>query len=263
MAKHYHPYHLVDPSPWPYVASMSALGLTTGSVMYFHSYKYGELLAFTSFAFILLVMYVWWRDVIREATYQGHHTLIVQRGLKWGMLLFILSEVCFFFSFFWAFFHSALVPNVELGAVWPPVGITPLNAFDVPLLNTAILLSSGATVTWSHHALISGDRRQAILGLIFTVVLGLVFTALQALEYYEAPFSIADSVYGSTFFVATGFHGLHVIIGTLFLLVCLFRLINHHFTKHHHNGFEASIWYWHFVDYVWIFLFCCIYWWGS
>lgn len=231
--------------------------------MYFHSYKYGELLAFTSFAFILLVMYVWWRDVIREATYQGHHTLIVQRGLKWGMLLFILSEVCFFFSFFWAFFHSALVPNVELGAVWPPVGITPLNAFDVPLLNTAILLSSGATVTWSHHALISGDRRQAILGLIFTVVLGLVFTALQALEYYEAPFSIADSVYGSTFFVATGFHGLHVIIGTLFLLVCLFRLINHHFTKHHHNGFEASIWYWHFVDYVWIFLFCCIYWWGS
>lgn len=263
MAKHYHPYHLVDPSPWPYVASMSALGLTTGSVMYFHSYKYGELLAFTSFALILLVMYVWWRDVIREATYQGHHTLIVQRGLKWGMLLFILSEVCFFFSFFWAFFHSALVPNVELGAVWPPVGITPLNAFDVPLLNTAILLSSGATVTWSHHALISGERRQAILGLILTVALGLVFTALQALEYYEAPFSIADSVYGSTFFVATGFHGLHVIIGTLFLLVCLFRLINHHFTKHHHNGFEASIWYWHFVDYVWIFLFCCIYWWGS
>jgi len=263
MAKHYHPYHLVDPSPWPYVGSMSALGLTTGSVMYFHSYKYGELLAFTSFAFILLVMYVWWRDVIREATYQGHHTLIVQRGLKWGMLLFILSEVCFFFSFFWAFFHSALVPNVELGAVWPPVGITPLNAFDVPLLNTAILLSSGATVTWSHHALISGERRQAILGLIFTIVLGLIFTALQALEYYEAPFSIADSVYGSTFFVATGFHGLHVIIGTLFLIVCLFRLINHHFTKHHHNGFEASIWYWHFVDYVWIFLFCCIYWWGS
>ena len=131
------------------------------------------------------------------------------------------------------------------------------------MLNTAILLTSGATITWSHHAIISGDRGQTILSLLITIILGLVFTALQALEYYEAPFSIADSVYGSTFFVATGFHGLHVIIGTLFLLVCFIRIIKHHFTKHHHVGFEASIWYWHFVDYVWIFLFCCIYWWGS
>jgi len=263
MSKHYHPFHLVDPSPWPFVGSFSALGLTVGGVLYFHSYEYGLELLLSSLTLVLLVMVVWWRDVIREASFQGHHTLIVQRGLKWGMLLFILSEVCFFFSFFWAFFHSSLGPAIELGSTWPPVGITPLNAFDVPLLNTAILLSSGVTVTWSHHAMITGERKEAITGLIATCVLGIIFTALQALEYYEAPFSIADSVYGSTFFVATGFHGLHVLIGTTFLIVCLFRIIAHHYTKHHHNGYEAAIWYWHFVDYVWIFLFVCIYWWGA
>lgn len=263
MSNHVHPWHLVEPSPWPYVGAMGALGLTTGAVMYFHSYKGGSLLLFFSFIIIILVMIAWWRDVIREATYQGHHTLVVQKGLRIGMLLFILSEVCFFFSFFWAFFHSSLAPAIEIGAIWPPVGIQVFNPFEVPLLNTAILLSSGATVTWSHHALVSGNRKDSILALILTVVLGLIFTGFQGLEYYEATFSIADSVYGSTFFVATGFHGLHVIIGTCFLIVCLIRLINHQFTKHHHNGYEASIWYWHFVDYVWIFLFISIYWWGS
>jgi len=263
MSTQFHPFHLVDPSPWPYVGAFSALGLTTGGVMYMHGYAYGDLLASVSFGFILLVMIVWWRDVIREATYQGHHTLIVQRGLRWGMLLFILSEVCFFFSFFWAFFHSSLGPTVEIGAVWPPIGINALNPFEVPLLNTAVLLSSGASVTWSHHAIINGDRANTILGLILTIALGIIFTALQAMEYVEAPFTIADSVYGSTFFVATGFHGLHVLIGTAFLTVCLYRILDHHFTQHHHLGYEASIWYWHFVDYVWIFLFVCIYVWGS
>jgi cytochrome c oxidase subunit 3 len=230
--------------------------------MYFHSYQFGELLLISSTLLVIFVMIVWWRDVIREASFQGSHTLVVQRGLKWGMLLFISSEVIFFISFFWAFFHSSLAPAIELGAVWPPVGIQALNPFEVPLLNTAILLTSGATVTWSHHALISGDRKNAILGLLITVILGIIFTALQALEYYEAPFTIADSVYGSTFYMATGFHGFHVLIGTAFLTVCFFRILKHHFTKHHHNGFEASIWYWHFVDYVWIFLFISIYWWG-
>lgn len=263
MAKHFHPFHLVDPSPWPFVSSIGALGLTSGGVLYMHSYALGSILPIISLFLVLSVMAVWWRDVIREASYQGHHTLVVQRGLRYGMLLFILSEVCFFFSFFWAFFHSALGPDINIGSIWPPIGIQALDAFSVPLLNTAILLSSGCTVTWAHHAMVSGDRYNAILGLIVTVILGLIFTALQAMEYYEAPFTIADSIYGSTFFVATGFHGLHVIIGTLFLIVCLFRTFDHHFTKHHHNGFEAAIWYWHFVDYVWIFLFLCIYWWGS
>jgi len=263
MSNHVHPWHLVEPSPWPYVGAMGALGLTVGAVMYFHSFKYGDLLLMFSFIVIILVMIAWWRDITREATFQGHHTLSVQKSLRLGMLLFILSEVCFFFSFFWGFFHSSLAPSIDIGATWPPVGIHAFNPFEIPLLNTAILLSSGATVTWSHHALVSGNRKESLLALILTVFLGLIFTALQGLEYYEASFSIADSVYGSTFFVATGFHGLHVIIGTTFLIVCFFRLVNHQFTKHHHNGFEASIWYWHFVDYVWIFLYICIYWWGS
>ena len=193
----------------------------------------------------------------------GLHTKVVQRGLRIGMIWFIISEVCFFISFFWAFYHSALVPTIEVGSIWPPVGIQALNAFEVPLLNTAILLASGASVTWSHHAMISGDRKETILGLIITVVLGIAFTGLQGMEYYEAPFTIADSVYGSTFYVATGFHGLHVIIGTVFLLVSLIRIINHELTKHHHNGYEASIWYWHFVDCVWLFLYVSIYWWGG
>ena len=263
MAKHYHPYHLVEPSPYPYMGSFAALGLTTGAVMYFHSYNFGGELIFISLAALVLVAYHWWRDVVREATFQGHHTLVVQRGLKYGMLLFIVSEAMLFFSFFWAYFHSALAPEIQVGGVWPPVGIQSINAFDVPLLNTAILLSSGATVTWAHHAMIAGNRKEAIRGLTLTVILGVIFTGLQAMEYYEAPFTIADSVYGSIFFVATGFHGLHVIIGTLFLLVMLIRLIRHHFTKFHHTGFEAAAWYWHFVDVVWLFLYVFVYWWGG
>jgi cytochrome c oxidase subunit 3 len=263
MSNHYHPWHLVDPSPWAYIGSLGALGLTTGSVLYFHKFENASLIVIASLSLIITVMIVWWRDVIREASFQGNHTLAVQNGLKIGMLLFILSEVMFFFSFFWAFFHSSLGPDVSIGSVWPAVGIEVLDPFEVPLLNTAILLSSGATVTWAHNAIISGDRKNTILALIVTVILGLIFTGLQALEYVEASFTIADSVYGSTFFVATGFHGLHVIIGTLFLIVSLIRVIKHEFTRRHHNGLSAAIWYWHFVDYVWLFLFTCIYWWGS
>lgn len=260
---HYHGYHLVNPSPWPLLGSMGTFSLMVGGVLYFHRYAYAEILMLSGLVLVIATMAVWWRDVIREATYQGHHTLAVQKGLKLGVLLFILSEVMFFVSFFWGFFHSALAPTIELGSVWPPVGITPLNAFEVPLLNTAILLSSGASVTWSHHAIMSGNRKDTILGLVITVFLGVIFTILQALEYYEATFTIADSVYGTTFYVATGFHGLHVIIGTSFLAVMLGRIIHHHLTKHHFLGFDAAILYWHFVDVVWLFLFVSIYWWGA
>jgi cytochrome c oxidase subunit 3 len=258
-----HGFHLVDPSPWPFVGAMACLMTTIGAAMYMHSFKGGHILLAFGIIMVLVTMIVWWRDIIREATFQGHHTYIVQKGLRYGMVLFIISEVFFFVAFFWAFFHSSLAPAVELGAVWPPKGIEVLNPWEVPLLNTVILLSSGATVTWAHHAIISGDRLGAILGLTFTVILALIFTALQGFEYYEAPFTIADGVYGSTFFVATGFHGLHVIIGTIFLSVCLIRLIKYHFTKHHHFGFEAAAWYFHFVDVVWLFLFVSIYWWGA
>lgn len=164
-------------------------------------------------------------------------------GLQWGIILFITSEVLFFFSFFWAFFHSSLSPTVELGRCWPPAGVQSFNPFQIPLLNTAVLLASGATVTWSHHALLNSNHTQALQSLGFTIVLGLYFTALQALEYVEASFTIADSAYGSTFFVATGFHGLHVIIGSRFLLVCFYRMYICHFSSKHHLGFEAAAWY--------------------
>lgn len=260
MGKVYHPYHLVDPSPWPYVMSCAALLTTLGAVIYFH---YSQIFLFIlGLISIALCMFIWLKDVVREATYQGFHTKAAVMGLKLGFLLFIVSEVLFFVSFFWAFFHSSLSPSVEIGVLWPPIGIEPLNPFSIPLLNTAILLSSGATVTWSHHAIVGGNRSEALTGLSVTVLLGLIFTGLQAFEYVEAPFSIADSVYGSTFFMATGFHGFHVIVGTVFLFICLIRLYKSHFTRSHHFGFEAASWYWHFVDVVWLFLYVCIYWWG-
>jgi cytochrome c oxidase subunit 3 len=258
-----HSYHLVDPSPWPFVGSISCLMTTLGAVLYIHSYENGNILLSMGIIMILITMIFWWRDIIRESTYEGHHTTHVQTGLRYGMILFIVSEILFFFAFFWAFFNASLAPSVELGAIWPPKGILVLNQWEVPLLNTVILLSSGATVTWAHHSLVGYDRLGGIYGLFITVSLALIFTGLQVLEYFEAPFTIADGVYGSSFFIATGFHGFHVIIGTIFLSVCLIRLINYHFTAQHHFGFEAAAWYFHFVDVVWLFLFISIYWWGA
>ena len=258
-----HPFHLVDPSPWPLFASFAAFLTTVGGVMYMHGYSGGGSLLSLGFCMVLYSMAVWWRDVIREATYEGHHTSYVQLGLRYGMLLFIVSEVMFFVAFFWAFFHSSLSPTVELGAVWPPKGIQVLNPWEIPFLNTVILLSSGASVTWAHHAILAGERRQGIFALVLTIFFAVFFTGFQVLEYLEAPFTISDSVYGSTFFLATGFHGFHVFVGTLFLTVCLVRLAFSQFTKTHHFGFEAAAWYWHFVDVVWLFLFVSIYWWGG
>lgn len=258
-----HPYHLVDPSPWPFVISFGLFFLTFGSAMYFHGYTGSSFLIFTGFFIILLTKYTWFRDIVREAVYEGQHTKQVQLGLRQGMLLFIFSELMFFVSFFWAFFHSALAPTPEIGSLWPPLGIETVNAWGIPLLNTIILLSSGATITWAHHAIVYGDRQNAILSLIITIFLAIFFTFIQAYEYLESSFSISDSIYGTTFYLLTGFHGLHVIIGTIFIIVSTIRLINHHFTKQHHFGFEAAAWYWHFVDVVWLFLFVVLYWWGG
>nr|BAJ54473.1 cytochrome c oxidase subunit III [Ivindomyrus marchei] len=261
MAHQAHAYHMVDPSPWPLTGAAAAFLTTSGLAIWFH-YHSLTLLSL-GLALMLLTMYQWWRDVVREGTFLGHHTPPVQKGLRYGMILFITSEVFFFLGFFWAFFHSSLAPTPELGGCWPPTGILPLDPFEVPLLNTAVLLASGVTVTWAHHSLMEGGRKEAIQSLALTILLGGYFTALQAMEYYEAPFTIADGVYGSTFFVATGFHGLHVIIGTTFLAVCFLRQVKYHFTSQHHFGFEAAAWYWHFVDVVWLFLYVSIYWWGS
>ncbi len=258
-----HPFHLVDPSPWPIFASAGALTTTIGAVMYFHGYIGGGYLLSLGASMIMYSMFVWWRDVIREGTFEGHHTKTVQNGLRMGMILFIVSEVMFFLGIFWAFFHSSLAPTIDIGAVWPPKGIEVLNPWEVPFLNTVILLSSGASVTWAHHAILAGDKKQGTYALTITIALASVFTGFQVMEYLEAPFTIADSVYGSCFFLSTGFHGFHVFIGTVFLAVCLVRLMKSHFTKSHHFGFEAAAWYWHFVDVVWLFLFVAIYWWGG
>nr|YP_007627062.1 cytochrome c oxidase subunit III [Tanaocerus koebelei]AGC22378.1 cytochrome c oxidase subunit III [Tanaocerus koebelei] len=255
------PFHLVDYSPWPLTGAIGAMALTSGLAKWFHLFNIN--LFTIGVTITVLTMIQWWRDVVREGTYQGLHTNSVSFGLRWGMILFIVSEVLFFASFFWAFFNSSLAPAVELGISWPPAGISPFNPMQIPLLNTAILLASGVTVTWAHHSLMESNHSQGLQGLFFTVILGLYFTALQAYEYWEAPFTIADAVYGSSFFMATGFHGLHVIIGTTFLITCLMRHLTNHFSPNHHFGFEAAAWYWHFVDVVWLFLYISIYWWGS
>jgi cytochrome c oxidase subunit 3 len=256
-----HPYHLVNPSPWPLIGSLAAGVLTSGAVVWMHGGSYWIMIA--GFLGILAIMAVWWRDVIREAVYEGHHTPVVQIGLRYGMALFIASEVMFFAAFFWAYFDAALFPKAATGGIWPPKGIRPFDPFEIPFLNTLVLLLSGTTVTWAHHALLENDRRNLIRGLAITVFLGICFTSLQAYEYSHAAFGFKDGIYPSTFFMATGFHGFHVIIGTCFLTVCLFRAIAGHFKPSHHFGFEAAAWYWHFVDVVWLFLFVCVYWWGS
>lgn len=255
------PFHLIDQSPWPVIGASGAFGITVGLASWFHGG--GSICLKFGVFFVILTIIFWWRDVIREGAYLGSHTNLVCRGLRFGILLFIFSEVIFFFGFFWAFFHSRLAPTPELGCIWPPAGISPLNAFAVPLLNTAVLLASGVTVTWAHHSIIEGKRDEALRGLLYTVILGVYFTYLQVNEYYDAPFRISDGIYGTTFFVSTGFHGAHVLIGTTFLLICLIRVYHYHFSSRHHFGFEAAAWYWHFVDVVWIFLYICIYWWGS
>nr|WMV01991.1 cytochrome oxidase c subunit 3 [Plagiodera versicolora] len=256
-----HPFHLVDASPWPIIGSLSVLISMMGLIKWFHLYNNNLFLLGS--LLIMSVMYQWWRDITREGTYQGLHTIMVTKGLRWGMILFIISEIFFFISFFWGFFHNSLSPSIEIGIMWPPKNITTFNPIEIPLLNTLILLTSGLTVTWSHHSLMENNYHQALQSLILTVMLGIYFTILQAYEYIEAPFTISDSVYGSSFFMATGFHGLHVMIGTTFLLICLIRHFFHHFSMTHHFGFEAAAWYWHFVDVVWLFLYISIYWWGS
>jgi cytochrome c oxidase subunit 3 len=257
------PFHLVDPSPWPILLSFSLLNMAIGAVLSMHGFQNGGALLTLGFIMTASGMTLWFRDVITEGTYLGHHTKQVKNGLMIGVLLFIVSEVFAFLSIFWAFFHSSLSPAIEIGGSWPPLGITPLDPFAIPLLNTFLLLSSGAFITYGHHALIAGNRKGAIDGVFYCIILAIIFTALQYYEYSEAAFTMSDSVYGSAFFASTGLHGLHVIVGTIFILVGFIRIINYQLTNSHHQGFEASILYWHFVDVVWLFLFVAVYFWGG
>nr|AGO28122.1 cytochrome c oxidase subunit III [Polytoxus fuscovittatus] len=261
MMKMNHPYHLVNASPWPLMGSIGAMTMTSGMISWLHLnnmniYNLGIIV-------IMMTMIQWWRDIIREATFQGHHTKKVMKGMKMGMVLFIISEIMFFMSFFWCFFHSSLSPNMEIGMIWPPKNIQTFNPMSIPLLNTIILLSSGVSMTWAHHSLMEKKHQKTIISMIITVMLGIYFSILQMFEYLEATFTFNDSIYGSCFFMATGFHGIHVIIGTIFLLISLMRLIYYQLSNNHHFGLEAAAWYWHFVDVVWLFLYISIYWWGS
>nr|QUI77276.1 cytochrome c oxidase subunit III [Mitjaevia dworakowskae] len=256
-----HPFHLVDKSPWPITGSIGLLTTMLGMIMWFH--KININLFLLGIFIIILTKIQWWRDVTRESTFQGLHTFKVTLSMKLGMILFIVSEILFFSSFFWAFFHSSLSPTMEIGLMWPPKGVISFNPLNVPMLNTMILLTSGISITWAHNSLINNNYPSMIKSMIITVILGVYFSMLQLYEYIESPFCISDSVYGATFFMATGFHGLHVIIGTIFILISLIRMSNLHFSKMHHVGFEASAWYWHFVDVVWLFLYISIYWWGG
>jgi cytochrome c oxidase subunit 3 len=259
-----HPYHLVDPSPWPLMGAFAGGALVLGIIFIAHNDSWW--LATVGLLAVVATMFFWWRDVLKESNTPGLHSPVVRLGLRYGMILFIASEVMFFVAFFWAYFHFALFPEHVSGAekaIWPPAGVHTFDPFGLPFLNTMILLLSGCTVTWAHHALLKNDRKALITGLSLTVFLGVSFTGFQIFEYHEAPFAFTGGVYPSTFFLATGFHGFHVFVGTVFLAVCLVRAIRGAFTPEKHFGFEAAAWYWHFVDVVWLFLFCFIYWWGA
>lgn len=257
---HKHPFHLVDPSPWPLVTSLAAFVVTFGAVHYFHGGA--KMTMLTGFLMLIISAGLWWRDVIRESNTKGIYTPNVQTGLRVGMILFICSEVMFFVAFFWAYFDAALFPKEATGGVWPPKGVETLDPFHLPYFNTLLLLASGTTVTWAHHALLENNRKGVLQGLGMTIALGLTFTCVQAIEYAHAGFSLNGGIYPTTFYLATGFHGAHVIIGTIFLTVCWFRAWRNEFTPTAHIGFESAAWYWHFVDVVWLFLFVSIYWWG-
>jgi cytochrome c oxidase subunit III len=277
----HHDYHIIDPSPWPLLSSMGALVMAFGGVVWMQQIKGSALrlfgldlatpwIFFAGLALVLYSAFGWWADTIKEA-HQGHHTRVVSLHLRYGMIMFIASEVMFFVAWFWAYFDASLFANEAIqaarvaytGGVWPPKGIEVFDPLHLPLYNTVILLLSGTTVTWAHHALLHGDRKGLMSGLVLTVLLGILFSFVQAYEYSLAPFAFKDSIYGATFFMATGFHGFHVLIGTIFLAVCLFRAMAGHFTEKQHFGFEAAAWYWHFVDVVWLFLYAAIYIWGS
>lgn len=260
----YHPFHMVDNSPWPFFMSLSAFITVAGLVAYMHSYtSYSFFFPMGLFA-CLVVFILWWADVIVESIKLGLHTTKVKQGLRMGMLLFIVSEVMFFFAFFWAFFHSSFNPSIFIGAVWPPAHLVVMNPWQIPFLNTVILLFSGASITWAHYLLLLNTKKNLVFALDLTLIAAVIFLLLQAFEYLNAPFNISDSVYGSTFYMATGFHGFHVLIGTIFILVCFFRIKYDAYTNSQEFvGFEAASWYWHFVDVVWLFLFISIYWWGS
>ena len=261
-----HDYHILPPSIWPFAGAMSAFVMLFGAVLLFHGYT--PFVAIAGLIGVLYVMYAWWAEVVEES-HVGDHTPVVKIGLRYGVIMFITSEVMFFSAWFWAFFAYALYPMAEINGVtleptsFPAEGIETFDPWHLPLINTLILLTSGCAATWAHHAVQVNDRKSIKAGLWIAVLLGVLFTITQAYEYSHATFSFSGNVYGATFFMATGFHGFHVIVGTIFLAICLMRAYRNHFTPEAHIGFEAAAWYWHFVDVVWLFLFAAVYIWAQ
>lgn len=258
-----HLYHLVDPSPWPIASAFAAFFLLSGVGFWFNRIAYGGTIFIFGLLLTLLCMYFWFRDVAVEASYLGYHTLIVRAGLKLGFYMFIASEVMLFFGFFWAFFHSSLCPAITIGSHWPPTGISFIDPYHYPLYNTILLIISGFAITWAHKAFALGNFREAMDAILWTLALGFFFVYLQCKEYYAAAYNFSDGIYGATFYSLTGLHGFHVIVGAFFILMCFFRLIRQHFLRTHYLGFVCAIWYWHFVDAVWILLFLSVYCWGN
>ncbi len=263
-----HPFHIVRPSIWPMVGAFSAMALAIGALLYMQDVSiFGVEVGFKGIIFgtlaIIATMFFWWKEVIFETTTEKVHNKVTEISLRYGMMLFIASEVMFFVAFFWAFFNGAFYPTEAIGFVWPPKSVDIIEPFGLPFLMTMILLLSGCTVTWAHHAIRQGDNEQAVKALGISAFLGAAFLCFQIIEYGHATFGFSDGIYSSTFYMATGFHGFHVFIGTVFLTVCWIRAMLGHFTKTQHFGFEAGAWYWHFVDVVWLFLFISVYWWGN
>lgn len=258
-----HPFHLVDPSPWPFLASLAAFSLVLSAVSFIHGFQSGLRDLLLSLVFLTTIIFMWFRDVVREGTYFDLHNENVMKSIRMGFILFIVSEAMLFFSLFWAFFHSSLAPAISIGCVWPPYGMVVLSPWGLPFLNTSILLVSGATITWAHLAIFLQDNDDVMEGFMLTLYLAIAFLVVQAYEYIHAPFSLSDGIYGSVFFMLTGFHGFHVLIGTVFILVQFLRQKSSHFTPQEHFGFEACAWYWHFVDLVWLIVFATVYVWGN
>lgn len=258
-----HLFHLVNPSPWPLLISFSALFFASGVAFYLHDVTYGGYSLIFGLIAVSYCAFFWFNDIIDEATRSGYHTKAVKDGLRLGFILFIVSEIMLFAGFFWAFFHAAFNPAIEIGSVFPPEGIFPIEVLEFPLFNTCLLILSGVSVTWAHKAMAIGSFKGAVDSLIITIFLGFFFVFLQVLEYYEAAFNYSDSVYACSFYMLTGLHGCHVLAGASFLTVCLVRLLQRHYLTTHYLGFIFAIWYWHFVDVVWVFLFIVVYCWGS
>lgn len=262
MINKYHPFHIVTLRPWPIIASIVVWAATSSSAILIGNKNVSRKIQVIR-AVLATISSIWWADTIKERKREGEHQNKVSKGLKIGIVIFITSEVMFFTRFFWSYFHRGVRPRLEVGQRWPPTGVNRFDPTNVPLLNTLVLISSGVTVTWAHHTILKNIYKKRIVGIAITCVLGAYFSFLQYIEYKQGEFSIRDSSYGTIFFIATGFHGIHVIVGTTFLIVSAINIIKKSISKGHHNSFEIAAWYWHFVDVVWLFLYLSVYWWGK